>query len=123
MGYIDDATNRFYGRFFDYEGTMPAMDSMKRYIKHYGIPQSVYLDKHTTYKSWAEATIEEKLNNQKPKSHFEKSMAELMVEVIHANSPQAKGRVERFFKTLQDRLAKEMRLVGIKSVYEANEFL
>ncbi len=123
MGYIDDATNTVDGRFYDYEGTMPAMDSMKRYIKRYGIPKSVYLDKHTTYKSWAEPTIEEQLNDQKPMSHFEKSLAELEVEVIHANSPQAKGRVERLFKTLQDRLVKEMRLQGIKSVYEANEFL
>jgi hypothetical protein len=99
------------------------MDSMKRYIKRYGIPKSVYLDKHTTYKSWAEPTIEEELNGRKPMSHFEKSLAELEIEVIHANSPQAKGRVERLFKTLQDRLVREMRLVGIKSVKEANEFV
>jgi hypothetical protein len=83
----------------------------------------VYLDKHSTYKSWAEPTIEEQLNDQKPMSHFEKSLSELVVEVIHANSPQAKGRVERLFKTLQDRLVREMRLAGITSVDEANEFL
>jgi len=123
MGYIDDATGTVFGRFYDYEGVIPAMDSMKRYIKRYGIPQSVYLDKHTTYKSWAAPTIEEQLSGQKPMSQFEKSLAELVVEVIHANSPQAKGRVERLFKTLQDRLVKEMRLVGVKSVEEANEFL
>jgi transposase len=123
MGYIDDATNTVHGRFYDYEGTMPAMDSMKRYIKRYGIPKSVYLDKHTTYKSWAEPTVEEELNDKKPMSHFEKSLAGLEIEVIHANSPQAKGRVERLFKTLQDRLVREMRLLGIKSVDEANEFL
>lgn len=123
MGYIDDATNTVHGSFYDYEGTMPAMDSMKRYIKQYGIPKSVYLDKHTTYKSWAEPTIEEQLNDQKPMSHFEKSLAALETEVIHANSPQAKGRVERLFKTLQDRLVREMRLREIKSVEEANGFL
>ena len=123
MGYIDDATGTVYGRFYEYEGTLPAMDSMKRYIKRYGIPQSGYLDKHTTYKSWAQPTIEEQLNGRKPMSQFERSLAELGIEVIHANSPQAKGRVERLFKTLQDRLVKEMRLVGIKSVEEANEFL
>lgn len=123
MGYIDDATNTVHGRFYDYEGTMPAMDSMKRYIKRYGSPQSVYLDKHTTYKSWAEPTIEEQLNDQRPMSHFEKSLDELEIEVIHANSPQAKGRVERLFKTLQDRLVREMRLRGIRSVEEANAFL
>jgi hypothetical protein len=112
-----------HGCFYDYEGTMPAMDSMKRYIKRYGIPKSVYLDKHTTYKSWAEPTIEEQLNDQKPMSHFQKSLVALAIEAIHANSPQAKGRVERLFKTLQDRLVREMRLLGIKSVAEANEFL
>ena len=123
MGYIDDATNTVHGRFYDYEGTMPAMDSMKRYIKRYGIPKSVYLDKHTTYKSWAEPTIEEQLNDQKPMSHFQKSLVALAIEAIHANSPQAKGRVERLFKTLQDRMVREMRLQGIKNVTEANEFL
>lgn len=123
MGYIDDATGTVFGRFYDYEGTMPAMDSIKRYIGQYGLPQSVYLDKHTTYKSWAKPTIEEQLSGQEPMSHFEKSLAALEVEVIHANSPQAKGRVERLFKTLQDRLVREMRLLGVKSVNEANEFL
>ncbi len=123
MGYIDDATGTVYGRFYDYEGTMPAMDSMKRYIRLYGIPQSVYLDKHTTYKSWAKPTIDEQLSGREPMSHFEKSLAALEVEVIHANSPQAKGRVERLFKTLQDRLVREMRLRGIKNVDEANTFL
>jgi len=123
MGYIDDATNTVYGRFYAYEGTIPAMDSMKRYIKLYGIPPSVYLDRHSTYKSDAEPTLAEQLAGQKPMSQFERSMAELEVEVIHANSPQAKGRVERLFRTLQDRLVREMRLAGIKSIDEANEFL
>lgn len=123
MGYIDDATGSVFGRFYDYEGTMPAMDSMKQYIRQYGVPQSVYLDKHTTYKSWAKPTIEEQLSGQEPMSHFEKSLAALEVEVIHANSPQAKGRVERLFKTLQDRLIREMRLQRVKSVEEANAFL
>ncbi|HUI66931.1 MAG TPA: ISNCY family transposase [Nitrospirota bacterium] len=123
MGYIDDATGAVYGHFYDYEGTMPAMDSFKRYIKRYGIPQSVYLDKHTTYKSPAKQSIEDELEDKKPLSQFERSLAELTVTVIHANSPQAKGRIERQFRTLQDRLVKEMRLAGIKSVDQANEFL
>ena len=123
MGYIDDATGTVYGRFYDYEGTMPAMDSFKRYIKRYGMPQSVYLDKHTTYKSPAKQSIEDELEDIKPLSQFERSLAELTVTVIHANSPQAKGRIERQFRTLQDRLVKEMRLAGIKSVDQANEFL
>lgn len=123
MGYIDDATGTVYGRFYDYEGTMPAMDSFKRYVKRYGIPQSVYLDKHSTYKSTAKQSIEDELEDKKPMSQFERSLTELAVTVIHANSPQAKGRVERSFRTLQDRLVKEMRLAGVSSVVQANEFL
>jgi hypothetical protein len=123
MGYIDDATGTVSGRFYDYEGTMPAMDSFKRYIKRYGMPQSVYLDKHTTYKSTAKQTVEEELGNKKSMSQFERSLSELGVTVIHANSPEAKGRVERLFRTLQDRMVKEMRLVRINSVERANEFL
>lgn len=123
MDYIDDATSNVYGRFYDYEGTIPAMDSFKRYVKRYGLPQSVYLDKHTTYKSPAKPTIEDDLAGRKPMSQFERAMNELGVEVIHANSPQAKGRVERGFGTLQDRLVKEMRLEGIKTKEDANRFL
>jgi len=123
LGYIDDATNTVWGRFYAYEGTWPALDSLKRYSRRYGLPQSLYLDKHTTYKSWAQPTLEEQLTDQPPMSQVERCLAELGIAVIHANSPQAKGRVERLFKTLQDRLVKELRLVGIQSVAEANAFL
>jgi hypothetical protein len=123
MGYIDDATGRGYGRFYEHEGTVPAMDSFRRYIQRYGIPLKVYLDKHTTYKSNGKASLEEELAGVEPLSEFERALKELGVEVIHAHSPQAKGRVERFFGTLQDRLVKEMRLRGIRSIEEANLFL
>jgi len=123
MGYIDDATNRVFGRFYDYEGTLPAMDSFKRYVRRYGLPQSVYLDKHSTYKSTKKLTIEEELAGLAPMSQFERALNELGVEVIHAHSPQAKGRIERLFGVLQDRLIKEMRLRGVTTKEEANEFL
>jgi len=123
MSYIDDATGRVFARFHDYEGTMPAMDSFKRYIGKYGLPMCVYLDRHTTYKSNAKVSIEDVLNEEVPLSEFERALKELGVEVIHATSPQAKGRVERLFRTLQDRLVKEMRLRGIRTIQEANEFL
>ncbi len=123
MGYIDDATGKVFGRFYDYEGTIPAMDSFKQYIEKYGFPMSVYLDKHTTYKSTAKPTIQDELNNSAPLSEFERALKELGVEVLHANSPQAKGRIERLFGTLQDRLVKEMRLRGIRTIEEANRFL
>ncbi len=123
MGYIDDATGKAFARFYEYEGTVPAMDSFKRYIKKYGIPLSVYLDRHTTYKSTAKPSIEDEINGTKPMSEFERAMKELGVQVIHAYSPQAKGRVERVFGTFQDRLVKEMRLRGTKSIEEGNKFL
>jgi transposase len=123
MGYIDDATGIYYCRFYEYEGTKPAFDSFKRYIKKYGIPKSVYLDKHSTYKSTKKLTIEEQLENIRAMSNFERSLEDLGVQIIHANSPQAKGRIERSFKTHQDRLVKEMRLRGISTIKEANKFL
>jgi len=123
MGYIDDATGAVFGRFYGYEGTLPAMDSFKRYIKRHGLPLSVYLDKYKTYKSTAKPTIEDELNDREPLSNFERALRELGVEVKHANSPQAKGRIERLFRTLQDRLVKEMRLRGIRTLEEANAFL
>lgn len=123
MGYIDDATSNVFAKFYEYEGTIPAMDSFKRYIKKYGIPHILYLDKHTTYKSNGKLTIEEELAGKKLESQFERASRELGVKIIHADSPQAKGRIERLFKTLQDRLVKAMRLKNIKTIEEANEFL
>jgi hypothetical protein len=67
--------------------------------------------------------VEEQLQGQDPQSQFERALSELGVKVIHANSPQAKGRIERLFKTLQDRLVKEMRLSHLKTLEEANRFL
>ena len=121
MGYIDDATGKVYARFYGYEGTMPAMDSFKRYVKKYGIPIRAYLDRHTTYKSPKKAAFPG--YDDEPLSQFERAMKELGVEVSHAHSPQAKGRIERLFRTFQDRVVKEMRLKGIKTIEEANKFL
>jgi hypothetical protein len=123
MGYIDDATNKIYAKFYDYEGTMPAMDSFKGYVMIYGLPVSVYLDRHTTYKSSKKPTEWDEVDSKEFLSQFERALKELGVEVIHALSPQAKGRVERLFGVLQDRLVKEMRLQGIKTKDDANTFL
>jgi transposase len=124
MGYIDDATNRVYARFYEYEGTIPALDSFKRYAKRHGVPQSVYLDRHSTYKvthydQWKAKVF----GDEDPTSQFERALKELGVKVIHANSAPAKGRIERLFRTLQDRLVKELRLSNAKTLDEANETL
>jgi len=123
MGYIDDAKSTVFARFYEYEGTLPAMDSFKRYIKKYGIPHSLYLDQHSTYKSTAKPKIEDELEGRRPMSQFERACYKLGVEFIHARSAPAKGRIERLFRTFQDRLIKEMRLRGISSIDEANKFL
>ncbi len=123
MGAIDDATGTVFARFYEYEGTLPALDSVTRYIRRHGIPLRVYVDKHSTYKSPGEPTIEEQLQGRGPQSQFERALAELGVEVLHAHSPQAKGRIERLFGTFQDRLIKELRLAGIATIAAANRFL
>jgi transposase len=123
MGYIDDASNRVHARFYAYEGTLPAMDSFKRYALRYGLPVSVYLDRHSTYKGRYPLSVEEELANRLPLSQFGRALEELGVRLIHAQSAPAKGRVERLFKTFQDRLTKEMRLEGIKNILEGNAFL
>ena len=124
MGYIDDASNRVFGRFYEYEGTIPALDSFKRYCLKYGIPQSVYLDKHTTYKSTQQEQLRLSILGQGDGlSEFGRALKALDVQVIHANSPQAKGRIERLFRTLQDRLVKELYLVNACNIQEANDVL
>jgi hypothetical protein len=123
MGYVDDATGRFYGRFYDHEGVYPAMDSLRRYIELYGLPLAIYLDKHSTYKTTRQADMDELLKEKQAETQFERALGELGIKVIHAHSPQAKGRVERAFRTLQDRLVKEMRLARVKDLEEANRFL
>ena len=124
MGYIDDATSRFYGRFYDYEGTMPAMGGLKGYIKHYGLPGSIYLDKHSTYKNNRKYNYTDwPFRDQEELTQFGRACKQLGIELIFAHSPQAKGRVERVFKTLQDRLVKELRLSQASSLDEANYLL
>jgi transposase len=123
MGYVDDATGRFFGRFYGYEGLLPAMDSLERYIRLHGSPVSLYLDKHSTYKTTRQADLDELLRGEEAQTQFERAAKELGIEIIHANSPQAKGRIERTFGTLQDRLVKELRLAGICRIEEANTFL
>ena len=124
MGYIDDATSRVFARFYDYEGTAPALDSFARYVRRYGLPQSLYADRHTTYRSPGKRTIEDELAGRaRPQSQFERAVTELGVTLIPAYSPQAKGRVERLFRTFQDRVMKEMRLAQVTTREAANRFL
>jgi hypothetical protein len=124
MVMIDDATGRTYAHFFEGETTAAAMRIFGGYVRKHGLPHSLYVDRDSIYRSDRQATVEEELRGQPaPATQFARAMAELGVELILANSPQAKGRVERMNGTLQDRLVKEMRLQGISDIAGANVFL
>jgi hypothetical protein len=88
-----------------------------------GLPMSIYHDRHTILRSPKQATLEDQLAGQPPMSQIQRIMAELGIEAIPAYSPQAKGRIERLWGTLQDRLTKELRLANISTLEQANAFL
>ena len=117
---IDDASGKVTKAKFDqHEGVMPVMLFWQEYIEDYGKPRSIYLDKFSTY------SMNHKLakENHDTLTQFQRALNKLHIEEILANSPQAKGRVERLFRTLQDRLIKELRLANISTIKEANIFL
>jgi len=68
MACIDDATSNVYGSFYEYESTIPAMNSFKRYVRKYGIPMRIYMDKHTIYKSPAEPSTKDEMQGTTPLS-------------------------------------------------------
>lgn len=117
---IDDATGRIIkAKFNQHEGVFPVFDFWLKYLEKHGKPRSIYLDKFSTYKMNQRVALE----NHDLKTQFERAAAQLQIETISAHSPQAKGRVERLFGTLQDRLVKELRLSNISTLAAANEFL
>ncbi len=123
MGLVDDARNRFYGRFYAYEGVYPAMNVLEGWLRRCGLPRSLYVDKHSTYKTVRHPSEDELLKGEEAATQFERACQELGIRLIHAHSPQAKGRIERAFATLQDRLVKELRLAAVSTLEEANRFL
>jgi transposase len=117
--YIDDATSELLQlHFVDVESTQGYFEATAFYIKKHGRPVSFYSDKHSIFR----VNIKE-AKESTGETQFSRACRELGIELICAHSPQAKGRVERANKTLQDRLVKEMRLRGISSIEEANKFL
>lgn len=122
---IDDATSRIFLRFTEHEDTRNLMQFSRLYMSKFGKPKSFYVDKDSIYITNRQPNLEEELQGRKyALTQFTRAMeADLDIKVINANSPQAKGRVERLFGTLQDRLVKELRLAGISSIPAANRFL
>ena len=124
LAYVDDATSRgLYGEFVAVEDTVTLLRTTRTYLQRYGRPVAFYVDKDSIYRVNRQATIEEQLQESAPLTQFTRAMHELGIEVLAANSPQAKGRVERGFQTHQDRLVKELRLARISTVEEANRFV
>ena len=117
---IDDADSRVWMKFDKHEGVEPTFNFWRKYIEQFGKPYSIYVDRFSTY------SMNHKLAKENPDTltQFQRAMEkELNIEIIHAQSAQAKGRVEKLFKTLQDRLIKELRLNNISTIEEANKFL
>ena len=116
----DDANNLVEAHFVPSEDTLSVFDFWLRYILKHGRPKSIYLDGNSIYKT------QRPIQNQGEDfdlTQFERAVEELGIEVIQAHSPQAKGRIENLFETLQDRLIKELRLANISDINEANIFL
>ncbi|PIR57308.1 MAG: ISNCY family transposase [Parcubacteria group bacterium CG10_big_fil_rev_8_21_14_0_10_41_35] len=116
---IDDADSEVWAIFDEHEGVAPTFNFWRDYVERFDKPYSIYVDKFSTY------SMNHKLAKENPDTltQFERAMKELNIDIIHAHSPQAKGRVEKLFRTLQDRLIKELRLKNISTIAEANKFL
>ncbi len=117
--FIDDATSRLTSlQFFPTETTKAYMDVLKNHLANYGRPVSLYSDRHGIFR-----VNQKEAASGDGHTQFSRALDTLDIESIQARTPQAKGRVERANKTLQDRLVKEMRLKGINNLDEANAFL
>lgn len=117
---IDDANGKITHAKFDHnEGVYPVFGFWSEYLLTHGKPLSMYLDKFSTY----HMNLGLAKDNSDTKTQFGRAMEDLKIDVITAHSPEAKGRIERLFQTLQDRLVKELRLHKISNIDKANEFL
>lgn len=117
--YIDDATSKLmHLRFVDVESTDNYFQATKQYIQQHGRPLAFYPDKHSVFR----VNLKEAASGS-GETQFGRAMRELDIDLICANSPQAKGRVERANGVLQDRLVKELRLRNISDIQTANGFL
>lgn len=111
---IDDATSRIpHAEFFPAEDTLSCMSVLESVIRRFGIPEAIYVDRA----GWTGGAKRQMF------SQFHRACEELGTRVLFANSPQAKGRIERAFGTLQDRLVPELRLRNIRRIPNANRYL
>jgi len=126
IGAIDDATSKVpYALFCEQETTEGYMRMLKEIVVREGIPAALYHDRHTIFELSKEVlpSVEQQLMGKEPKSQFGRLLEELGIQSIAANSPQAKGRIERLWGTFQDRLVSELRLAGANTIEKANQVL
>jgi hypothetical protein len=125
MAAIDDATGKvLVARFFPFEGSSGYLWLLREVVKRYGIPWVMYQDRHgSLYRNDSHWSLEEQLAGRQEPTQVGLALEALGIESIAALSPQAKGRIERLFGTLQDRLIAEMGLEGVQSLEAANRFL
>jgi biotin operon repressor len=120
---IDDATSELTGRFALSDSTAENMRLLKRYVEIHGRPAAVYNDKAGLFQVNRPLHHNKHLDAEPPPTQIGRALAELDIRRIAAHSPQAKGRVERSFGTMQDRLVKGLRRRGAASLEEANRYL
>ena len=124
---IDDATSRLFARFVRHDTTEENMRLLWSYLEKFGRPVSFYTDKASIFRTAEKRKRDEpgvdKDPVEMPPTQIGRALRELGITWIAAHSPQAKGRVERNFETAQDRLVKGMRVAGVKTIEEANEYL
>jgi hypothetical protein len=120
---IDDASSRVWGRLALHDSSEENLRTLGGWLQRYGRPLALYTDKNGLFVTSRPVQWQEQLQDTVPRTQFGRALAELDIQWIAAHSPQAKGRIERLFKTLQDRLVKEMRVLEIASIAQANRFL
>lgn len=120
---VDDATATTHSLLAPHESTEAAMRVLRGWVERYGIPLALYTDRLNVYLAKREPTLEEALAGEEPLTALGKACRKLGIKMITAYSPQAKGRVERKHSVYQDRFGKELALLGIKTIPEANELL
>ena len=126
LGAIDDATGKVpYALFREQEDSKGYFRLLQGIVEQQGIPMALYHDRHSIFQVSPDKlpSIEEQLEGKEPITQFGRLMRELDITPIPARSPQAKGRIERLWKTFQDRLVSELRLAGVSTLEDANRFL
>jgi len=120
---IDDASSRVLGRLVEHDSTEENLRTLGVWLERYGRPLALYTDKSGLFVTSRPVQWPDELRGQPARTQIGRALAELDIEWIAAHSPQAKGRIERLFGTLQDRLVKEMRVREIATLAAANRFL